>query len=160
LRLILLSGVWIAQQPTEAFPWNEVPRCLIRDQHGFYGPRRLRAMGIRGKPNAPGSPLQNAYVERLIGTIRWEYLDHMIVFEKGHLHVADWHRWENPGDFLAAKLLQGILSLGISRYHPNPKAAIAQAEVRTDAATKRGAPQRDGADHDDGIRAAEKRPCH
>jgi hypothetical protein len=47
----------------------------------------------------------------------------MIVFEEAHLHVADWHRWENPGDFLAAKLLQGILTLGISRYHPNPKAA-------------------------------------
>ncbi|MGC1697944.1 MAG: integrase core domain-containing protein, partial [Pseudolabrys sp.] len=48
-------------------------------------PRRLRAMAIRDKPIAPGSPWQNGYVERLIGTIRREYLDHMIVLGEAHL---------------------------------------------------------------------------
>jgi transposase InsO family protein len=79
---------WIAQQVTEAFPWNQVPRYLIRDRDGIYGAavtRRLRAMGIRDKPIAPGSPWQNGYVERLIGTIRRECLDHIIVFGKAHL---------------------------------------------------------------------------
>ena len=78
---------------TEAFPWNEAPRYLIRDRDGIYGAavtRRLRAMGIRDKPIAPGSPWQNAYVERLIGTIRRECLDHMIVFGEAHLRRILW----------------------------------------------------------------------
>jgi len=79
---------WIAQQITEAFPWSEAPRYLIRDQDSIYGAavtRRLRAMGIRDKPIAPGSPWQNGYAERLIGTIRRECIDHMIVFGEAHL---------------------------------------------------------------------------
>jgi transposase InsO family protein len=82
------TAEWIAQQISEAFPWNEVPRYLIRDQDGIYGTavrRRLRAMGIRDKPIAPGSPWQNGYAERLIGTIRRECLDHLIVFGEAHL---------------------------------------------------------------------------
>jgi len=79
---------WIAQQISEAFPWNEAPRYLIRDQDGIYGAavrRRLRAMGIRDKPIALASPWQNGYAERLIGTIRRECLDHLIVFGEAHL---------------------------------------------------------------------------
>jgi transposase InsO family protein len=82
------TAAWIARQITEAFPWNEAPRYLIRDQDTIYGTavtRRLRAMGIRDKPIAPGSPWQNGYAERLIGTIRRECLDHLIVFGEGHL---------------------------------------------------------------------------
>ena len=82
------TAEWIAQQITEAFPWNQAPRYLIRDRDGTYGAavtRRLRAMGIRDKPIAPGSPWQNGYAERLIGTIRRECLDHMIVFGEVHL---------------------------------------------------------------------------
>jgi transposase InsO family protein len=78
----------IAQQITEVFPWNEAPRYLIRDQDAIYGAavtRRLRAIGIRDKPIAPGSPWQNGYAERLIGTIRRECVDHMIVFGEAHL---------------------------------------------------------------------------
>jgi transposase InsO family protein len=61
---------------------------LIRDRGTSYGPvflQRIRAMGIRDHPIAPRSPWQNAYVERLIGSIRRECLDHMIVFGEAHL---------------------------------------------------------------------------
>lgn len=82
------TAEWIAQQITEAFPLNEVPSYLVRDQDGIYSTavrRRLRAMGIRDKPIAPGSPWQNGYAERLIGTIRRECVDHLIVFGEAHL---------------------------------------------------------------------------
>ena len=58
------TAEWIVQQITEAFPWNEAPRYLIRDRDGIYGPvvrRRLRAMGIRDKPISAASPWQTAY---------------------------------------------------------------------------------------------------
>ena len=64
------TAEWVARQITEAFPWNEAPRYLIRDRDRIYGSvvmRRLRAMGIRDKPTAPASPWQNAFAERLIG---------------------------------------------------------------------------------------------
>ena len=73
---------WIARQITEAFPWNEAPRYMIRDLDRIYGTvvtRRLRAMGIRDKPIAPASPWQNGFAERLIGSLRRECLDHIIV---------------------------------------------------------------------------------
>jgi transposase InsO family protein len=82
------TAEWISRQITEAFPWDSAPRYLIRDRDTAYGPvfvQRLRAMGIRDKPTAPRSPWQNPYVERLIGTIRRECLDHMIVFGEAHL---------------------------------------------------------------------------
>ena len=66
------TAEWIARQITEAFPWNEAPRYLIRDRDRVYGVaviQRLRAMGIRDKPIAPGSPWQNGFAERLIGSI-------------------------------------------------------------------------------------------
>ena len=78
----------IARQLTEAFPWQEAPRYLIRDRDGAYGPRffnRLRAMGIRDHPTAPRSPWQNAYAERLIGSIRRECLDRIVVIGEAHL---------------------------------------------------------------------------
>src|SRR5215472_13603499 len=73
---------------TEAFPWNEAPRYMIRDRDCIYGAvvtRRLRAMGIRDKPIAPASPWQNGFVERLIGSIRRECVDHIIVLSEAHL---------------------------------------------------------------------------
>jgi transposase InsO family protein len=82
------TAEWIAGQVTEAFPWDEAPRYLIRDRDSIYGPavtRRLRAMGIRDRPIAPASPWQNGYAERLIGTIRRECVDHLIVFGEAHL---------------------------------------------------------------------------
>jgi transposase InsO family protein len=82
------TAEWVARQITEAFPWNEAPRYMIRDRDRIYGPvvtRRLRAMGIRDKPIAPASPWQNGFAERLIGSIRRECLDHIIVLGEAHL---------------------------------------------------------------------------
>ena len=82
------TAEWIARQITEAFPWNEAPRYLIRDRDRTYGAvvtHRLRAMGIRDKPTAPASPWQNGFAERLIGSIRRECVDHIVVLGETHL---------------------------------------------------------------------------
>jgi transposase InsO family protein len=82
------TAEWIARQITEAFPWNEAPRYLMRNRDRVYGAavtHRLRAMGIRDKPIAPGSPWQNGFAERLIGTIRRECVDHVVALSEAHL---------------------------------------------------------------------------
>jgi len=79
---------WIDRQVSEAFPWDTAPRDLIRDRDGAFGwvfwPR-LGAMGIRDRPTTPRSPWQNGYVERPIGSIRRECLDHIIILDEAHL---------------------------------------------------------------------------
>jgi transposase InsO family protein len=80
------TAEWVARQITEAFPWDGAARYMIRDRDRIYGTvvtRRLRA--IRDKPIAPASPWQNGFAERLIGSIRRECLDHIIVFGEEHL---------------------------------------------------------------------------
>ena len=94
-RQILWLGVtahptaeWIANQLTEAIGWEQVPRYLIRDRDAAYGEvfiRRVRSMGIRDRPTSPRSPWQNGYAERLIGSIRRECVDHVVVFGECHL---------------------------------------------------------------------------
>ncbi len=93
-RLVAISvttnptAEWIAGQVTDAFPWDEAPRHLIRDRDRAFGPaytRRIRAMEIRDHPTAPRSPWQNGHVERLIGSIRRESLDHLIVLDEAQL---------------------------------------------------------------------------
>jgi len=82
------TAEWVARQLTEAFPWDGAPRYMIRDRDQIYGAvvtRRLHAMGIRDKPTAPASPWQNGFAERLIGSIRRECLDHIIVLGEAHL---------------------------------------------------------------------------
>ena len=82
------TAEWIARQLTEAFPWNETPRYLIRDRDRIYGEvarRRIRAMGIRDKPIASATPWQNGFAERLIGSIRSECVDHFIILGEAHL---------------------------------------------------------------------------
>jgi transposase InsO family protein len=82
------TAEWLARQITEAFPWASAPAYLVRDNDRAYGhifTSRVRAMGIRDRPISPGSPWQNAYMERLIGTVRRECLDRMLVFGEGHL---------------------------------------------------------------------------
>ncbi|WP_425305083.1 integrase core domain-containing protein [Bradyrhizobium erythrophlei] len=70
---------------------KKAPRHLIRDRDGAYGEifiRRVRSIGIRDRPTSPRSPWQNAYAERLIGSIRRGCLDHIVVFAERHLrHV-------------------------------------------------------------------------
>ncbi len=82
------TAEWVARQITEAFPWDGVPGYMIRDRDQIYGAvvtRRLHAMGIRDKPTASASPWQNGFAERLIGSIRRECLDHIIVLGEAHL---------------------------------------------------------------------------
>jgi len=82
------TAEWIAGQVTEAFPWDEAPRHLLRDRDCAFGAaytRRIRAMGIRDHPVAARSPWQNGHVERLIGSIRRECLDHVVVSGEEHL---------------------------------------------------------------------------
>jgi transposase InsO family protein len=82
------TAEWLAQQIVEAFPWNVAPAYLVRDNDGAYGQpfrRRIRSMGILDRPTSPRSPWQNAYAERLIGTLRRECLDHVLIFGVQHL---------------------------------------------------------------------------
>jgi transposase InsO family protein len=82
------TAEWTAQQVIEAFPWNEAPRFLIRDRHCTYGQafrNKVATMGITEVPTAPRSPWQNGYVERIIGSIRRECLDHVIALDEHHL---------------------------------------------------------------------------
>jgi transposase InsO family protein len=108
-RRILHFGVtahptaeWTAQQLREAFPWDSAPRYLLRDRDQIFGKDfvdQVKALGIKQVLSAPRSPWQRAYVERLIGSIRRECLDHVIVFGEGSLHrtlrayCAYYHRW-------------------------------------------------------------------
>jgi transposase InsO family protein len=78
------TSEWGARQLWEAFPWNSAPRYLLRDRDGSYGASFCEAansLGIREVLSAPQSPWQNAYVERLIGSIRRECLDHVMATE-------------------------------------------------------------------------------
>jgi transposase InsO family protein len=82
------SAEWIARQLTEAYGWQQTPRYIVRDRDCVYGSvflRRLRTMGIRDQPIAPRSPWQNGCAERLIGSIRRDCLDHVVVFGERHL---------------------------------------------------------------------------
>jgi putative transposase len=93
---------WTIQQVVEAFPWDETPRYLLRDRDRIYGAsfrQRVRNIGIEEVLIAPRSPWQNPYIERLIGSLRRECLDHVIVLNERHLthvlwtYLAYYHRW-------------------------------------------------------------------
>jgi transposase InsO family protein len=82
------TAEWLARQITEAFPWTSAPAYLVRDNDRGYGhvfTSRVRAMGIRDRPISPGSPWQNGCAERLIGTLRRECLDQVLIFGEAHL---------------------------------------------------------------------------
>ena len=82
------TAEWLVGQITEVFPWSSAPRYLVRDNDRAYGhvfTSRMRAMGIRDRPISPGYPWQNPYVERLIGTVRRECLDQVLIFGEAHL---------------------------------------------------------------------------
>jgi transposase InsO family protein len=82
------SSHWTAQQINEAFPFDEAPRFLQRDRDGIYGDvfqQRVQSLSIEEVVSAPRSPWQSPYVERLIGSIRRECLNHVIVLGESHL---------------------------------------------------------------------------
>jgi putative transposase len=96
------TAEWTGQQIVEAFPWVKPPKYLLRDRDKIYGTRfrhRVENMGIEQVVIAARSPWQNPYVERLIGSIRRECLDHMIVVNEQHLkriltdYFRYYHRW-------------------------------------------------------------------
>ena len=79
------TAEWVAHQLLEAFPWDSAPRYLLRDRDGSYGEKfgeAARWLDIREVLTAAQSPWQNAYVERLIGSIRRECLDHVIILNE------------------------------------------------------------------------------
>ncbi len=96
------TAEWTAQQIVEAFPYDTAPKYLLRDRDKVYGPyfqKRVDNMGIKEVLIAPRSPWQNPYAERVIGSIRRECLDHIIVLNKRHLkrtlasYFDYYHRW-------------------------------------------------------------------
>jgi putative transposase len=79
---------WTARQLVEAFPWDTAPRYILRDNDSIYGwdyTTQLKRMGVEDLPTASRSPWQNPYIERLIGSVRRECLDHVIVLNERHL---------------------------------------------------------------------------
>lgn len=94
------SAQWTSQQLNEAFPFDEAPKHLQRDRDGIYGEvfqERVQSLGIEEIVSAPRSPWQNPYVERLIGSIRRECLNHVIVLNESHLTriLADYFQYYN-----------------------------------------------------------------
>lgn len=82
------SARWTAQQVRAAFPYDTAARYLLRDRDRIFGAdfvRRVESMGIEEIVTAPGSPWQNLYCERLIGSIRRECLNHLFVLNARHL---------------------------------------------------------------------------
>jgi putative transposase len=82
------SATWTAQQVVEAFPDGTAPRFMIRDHDCIFGDqfrRRVRGLGIEEIVTAPRSPWQNPYAERLVGSVRRECLDHVIILGERHL---------------------------------------------------------------------------
>src|SRR5262249_48928069 len=96
------TAQWTAQQIVEAFPWDAAPQYLLRDRDALYSvgfQQRIKNMGIKAVQSAPRSPWQNPSCERLIGSIRREVLDQVIVLNERHLkrvlsaYIAYYHRF-------------------------------------------------------------------
>jgi putative transposase len=111
------TAQWTAQQIVEAFPWDSAPKYLLRDRDAIYGgafQKRLHGMGIEQVLSAPRSPWQNPFVERLIGTLRRDCLDHVVILNDHHLwrivgrYLDYYHRWRTH--------------LSLSMDAPNPRA--------------------------------------
>ena len=81
-------AAWAARQIIDSFPYEEAPRLLLRDRDGIYADyfkTRIKGMGIEEVPIAPRSPWQNPFCERLVGSIRRDCLEHVIVLNEDHL---------------------------------------------------------------------------
>jgi transposase InsO family protein len=102
------NAEWIARQLTEACGWSEPPRYIIRDRDGAYGEafiRRLRAIGIRDRPISARCPWQNGLAERLIGSVRRDCLDHVVIFGEQHLRhlLTSYQEYYNESPHLSLK---------------------------------------------------------
>jgi putative transposase len=138
------TAPWTAQRVVDAFPWDEAPRYLLRDRDRVYGAsvrQRVRPMGIEEIVIAPRSPWQNPYVERLIGSIRRECLDHVIVLHERHLrrlltgYFQYYHHWRThralemdcpvprPVQQPDAGLIWEVPDVGGSHHHYERRAA-------------------------------------
>ena len=120
------TAQWTAPQVVEAFPWDETPRDLLRDRDRIYGTtfrQRVKHMGINEVVITLKSPWQNPYVERLIGSIRRECLDHVMVFHEQHVQRI-------LASYLAYYHQRCIhLSLAIDGPEPRPVLAAGQGRV-------------------------------
>ena len=118
------TAEWIARQLTEVCGWELTPRYLIRDRDRAYGEivtRRLRGLGIRDRPTSPRSPWQNAYAERVIGSIRRECVDHVVVLGEQHLrhHLRSYQSYYNATR----------THLSLSKDAPWPRAVEASGRI-------------------------------
>jgi putative transposase len=94
------TAFWLGQQTVNAFPWDTAPKFMIRDRDGAYGEefsRRVRSLGMRSIKTAVRAPKMNCYAERLIGTIRRELFDHVIVLSERHARrlLQEFQVWYN-----------------------------------------------------------------
>ncbi len=110
------SAVWTAHQIVEAFPWHTASRYLLRDRDGKYGEdfvRRVESLGIKQVLISARSPWQNPYVERVIGSIRRECVDHVIIFSERHLRrvLKEYFRY----------YLESRTHLGLEKDCPKPR---------------------------------------
>jgi len=115
------TSTWTSLQLTQAFPFDSSPRFLIRDRDGIYGQKvldTLKILGVEQVVISPRSPWQNGYCERVIGSIRRECLDHMIVLNGKHLrrvlkeYFAYYH--------------ESRTHLGLEKDSPKPRAVQAR----------------------------------
>ncbi len=111
------AAAWTGQQIVEAFPWDNAPKYLLRDRDGKYGKefvRRVESLGIKQVLIAVRSPWQNPYVERMIGSIRRDCLDHTIIFNERHLRrvLQEYIRYYN----------EYRTHLGLDKDCPDPRA--------------------------------------
>ena len=119
------TAQWAAQQIVEAFPFEEQPQFLLRDRDGIYGQNfrdRVKHMGIEQVVIAFRSPWQSPYVERLIGSVRRECLDHMIVLNEDHLRriLSDYFGYYH----------EARAHLSLDRNSPNPRqVAVGRGKV-------------------------------
>jgi transposase InsO family protein len=131
------------QITTEAFPWASAPAYLVRDNDGAYGhvfTRRVRAMGIRDRPISPGLPWQNGYGERLIGTVRRECLDRMLIFGESHLrrtlsaYAVYYNQMRTHSDAHAFAVTEGcaVASTSPTVWRPRRHPHLAGLSIRAD----------------------------
>jgi putative transposase len=111
------TAEWTAQQLREAFPFEQIPRYLLRDRDRIFGgefTKDVKAMGIKEVLSAPRSPWQRAYVERVIGTLRRECLDHVIVLNEVSLY-------RHVKSFLAYYHHESRTHLSLAKDAPEPR---------------------------------------